>query len=647
MELKKKFKNKFGMWNEKRNIKNNQLFYENMLRDKDGKGTEVIFNVKSLSWIVVIVTIFLQLISLATTYKGSIVYFGGVELPFGISAPLLFALAVQLIVFCMSHTIKGNFKKGLIFILIMSTLCSIYFSYIGIYNNINSPINYLEERYKQIYGNITDQYETVKEDTKGNMKNSVLDIVNKLSTSLSSLTMEVEKNDKMSKNLANIKINTSQINPQGIKMKKPNIANYGNNLSKYYEDMEKYNSTIGDMVTDASKQESDLKKELYDNEVKSILGEKTQEEFRNESITKKTSKDQLEKGIESTYSLIVNKADNTTLDEKLTKIQEYCQNYIIGKEKNKDIFSTVLANLYSQALLLDGAKGMENFQEQINEFLIINNKDSILIKPLEDIKTKVYKESTGSQTKNENILLSETDSMTLYTTMQSEIKGAIYTLNQLRINGEQISSKDDKYLMHNLYVLPINNLVESNEGRAMAWFCLLFAILVDGLTLLFAIIEGKSKTPLFAKSNKDIVGKSKETMEELLLVSILSSDSKSKEEKRVENTLMRLENFIKPFKLITETMDNGYSMYCEITEIEEYQVFLATLCQFNLANIVKAKEIFFNKDLEEEDEKTYVLVKTKFIIWANEKIVALTLNNQYIESLQSIEGDFGAKGALL
>lgn len=634
------FKNKINSWNEKRKIKNDQQFYEGMLRDKDS-GTSSVFNETTLAWMIVIVTVFLQLISLATTYKGSIVYFGGVELPFGLSAPLLFALAVQLIVFCMSHTIRKNFKKGLLLVLIMATLCSTYFSYIGIYNYINSPINYLEERYKQIHGNITDQYDTVREDSKGNIKNLLFNLISKVNEGYTSLTMQIEKNDQLAEDINNIKIDTGKINAQTSSLTRPNINNYGNNLDQYYADMAKYNAAVGNMVTDATKQDSDLKNELYNNEVNSILGGRTQEEFLEESIKTKTTKEQIEKGINTAYGLL--STEDVPFADKLNKIQEYCQDYIVTSQGDRDLFSTLLSSLYAQIQVLDKTEGFENFQNQLNSFLTLNQKDNILMNSLEDIKIKVFIESNNLSSAPENFILTQGDGLLLYSTMQAEIKSAVYTLNQLRTSEEQISLNDEEYIMHNLYVLPINNLIQAGEGRAMAWFCLLFAMLVDGLTLLFAIMQGLDKTPLFAKSNKEIVGNSKEAMEELLLISLLSGDSKSKDEKRVENTLLRLEKFLKPFKINTATMENGYSMCCELSNVEDYQVFLATLCQFNLAKIVSSKDLL----LGDESPTDYVLLKSKFVIWANDKIVALTLNVQYIESLQDAGDDYMTKGAIL
>ncbi|MDU2291970.1 MAG: hypothetical protein E7D69_18215 [Clostridium celatum] len=646
MNLQNKFKEKFSNSHNKREIKKQQRFYENMITSSDENSTSIIFNKTSLAWLIVLVTLLLQLISLATTYKGSIVYFGGINLPFNLSAPLLFALSIQLIVFCVSHTLRSNFRKGFLIVLILATLCSTYFSYIGIYNYINSPLNYLEERYTQINSNISDKYETLRETNKSSITKTMLNLINDLSTSYASLSMEVDNNNKLSGDIANISIDNNIINSQTNSVSKPNINNYGDNLDQYYSDMAKYNAAIGNMITDSTKQDSSLKNELYNAQVNSILGGKSLDEFTAESIDTKSKKEQLEKGVNTSYTLISSEENSLTIDEKLLKIQDYCQNYIQGINGDKDIFTTILLNLNSQILIIKNESSIDNLQAQINEFLILNKKDSDIMKSFSDLKSIVYTNSTGNNY-SDNVTLTEENAMELYSLMNSEVKSALYTLNHISSNTEKINSNNEDYIIHNLYVLPVLNLFTLNEEISMSWFCLIFAILIDGLTIIFAIMEGKEKTPLFAKSTKEVVGRSKDSIENLLMLSLLSSDIDSRDEERVEKILLKLKNFVSSFNLLTEALENGYSMYCPLSSLEEYQGFLATLCQFNLATIISSKELFFNDQTPDIQDENFVLIKSKFMIWANDKIVSLTLNNQYIDSLNKLDENYIMNGELL
>ncbi|MGL6173938.1 MAG: hypothetical protein ACRC1P_04950 [Cellulosilyticaceae bacterium] len=647
MSMKEKIARAVGKRHQAHSIKKEQQFFQDMLRGTDYRGTEVLFNPTTLAWLVVLVTVFLQLISLATTYEGSKVYFGGVALPLGLSAPLLFALSIQLIVFCMSHTIRRHFKFWLVMILIMATLCSTYFSYIGIYNHINSPIDYLEERYQQIYGNITKQYQLVIDQADNNMKEYIFDLVGELSTTHTALTKQAEENEVLNQKIQGIKVDTGKINPQTNALKKPNIYNYGDDLDRYYADMAKYNAAVGNMITDTTKQDADLKNQLYENEVKALLGGKTKDDFMSESIQVQTSKEQMEKVINAMYKLITEVQENSTFDEQLMSIQEYCLNFIIQQEGKKEIFSTVLTNLYTVVEGLEVKKDFSDFKTDLGNFMILSQNEAVMMKDLQAIKEQVYKEAYDIEVSNQEVYLAEKDAMLLYTKMQSELKSAAYLLNQMEGLEEPIHLNDEKYMIHNLYVLPINNLLQSNDAQAMSWFCLGFAVLIDGLTLLFSLMQGREKTPLFAKNNKDIVGKSKEAIEELLLATIIENHVKGTDGDVVENALLQLERFLRRFELMPEGMESGYSMWCPMNKLEEYNVFLAILCQFNLANILSREDIILLKKEEEVTEERYVLIRTKFIIWAKQKIADLAIKHEYIEELQRLEENLEVKGEVI
>ncbi|MEG2776792.1 MAG: hypothetical protein RR915_06290 [Cellulosilyticaceae bacterium] len=646
MSMKTWVRNKIEKRHQEHCVKRDQQFYQNMLKGTDYRGTDIIFNQTTLAWLVVVVTVFLQIISLATTYEGSQVYFGGVALPFGLSAPLLFALAIQLIVFCMSHTIRKNFKLWLVMILSMATLCSAYFSYIGIYNYINSPIDYLEERYQQIHGNITQKYQLVVDESENNMKEYVFELVNEISKTHTALTKQVDENSILSQKIDGVKVDSGKINNQTSSMRKPNINNYGENLDKYYADMAKYNAAVGNMITDTTKQDADLKNQLYENEVKAILGGKTKDEFMGESIETQTSKEQMEKIVGSMYQLINKERTEKTFDEKVMDIQEYCLNYIIQGQGEKDIFSTVLTNLYTQVARIGKGEKLENFKEDLGHFIVLNQKDAMMMKNLEEINKQAYKEVYNIEPVGE-VQLTQKDAMLLYTSMQSEIKSAAYLLNQMNALDEPIVLTDEDYIMNNLYVLPIKNLLKDNEAKAMSWFCLAFAVLIDGLTLLFALMQGKEKTALFAKNNREIVGRSKEAIEELLLATIMDNQVRGKEGDRVENTLLQLEKFLKHFKLMPEGMESGYSMWCPLGDLEEYNAFLAIICQFNLASILSREDLLLLKEEGEVMEEKYVLIRTKFIIWAKQKIADLALRQEYIEEVGALERNFEGEGEVV
>ena len=615
-------------------IKKEQRFYQTMLTGEAYKGTQILFNQEILAWLIVVVTICLQMISLATTYEGSKVYFGGIVLPLGLSGAFLFALSIQTIVFYMSNAIRKCFKASMVVILIIATLCSTYFSYVGIYNHINSPIDYLTERYKQIYGNITDTYQVTQDETKNNMKEYTFELVASVNKMYTSLVKQVEENSKLNEKIQGIKVDSDKINPQTNALKKPNMSSYGDNLEQYYSDMAKYNAAVGNMITDATKQESNLKNQLYENEVKALLGGKTKASFTNDLIESEANKNQIEKMIQSMHQVIGGNKDVKTFDEKLMDIQQYILDYILMGKGDSQIVSTVLTQLYSQAITGDGNNSFQDFKKDLNSFILLSQKDTVIMKPLENIILEVIQEGNNKATSQSS--LKDKDAMVLFTKMQAQIKSAAYTLNQTGKDQETIDLNTPQYRMHNLYVLPIKNLIEQKDTRAMAWFCLAFAVLIDGLTLMFAVMEGKEKTLLLAKKNKDITGNSKDSIEALIMGAFISNENGKIQKDSVTDARDNLRIFIDNFSLLPEGIQEGYAMWCHMGQLGRWQTLVAILCQLNLARILDQEEIP-TKLSGQVMGGQYLLIRTKFIVWVNEKIVSLTANEAYIDDLQAMQ----------
>ena len=630
----KGFKESLKKASDKRKLIKQEKFYRSMLKRNEVTGIEGLFSGKGITFVIITVTLFLQIVSLSTTFNGSKVYFGGIKLPFGISAPFLFAISIQGIVFYVSNSLRTNFRKWLVIVLTISTITSIYFSYIGIYNYINSPVNYLNEKYSQIHGDLKEKYISLKENLKSTTKEELFTLSNDINNKYLEVTKEVEKNKELKQKIDAIKINSNLINAQTNALKRPNIADYGNDLNKYYEDMAKYNAAVGTMVSSSSSQSSTLKNELYQNEVKGILGGKPFEEFTKESIKAEASKELIEKSMDSLYKLVnTNADDKASLNEKLQDIENYCEKYITNGVGSSDSFSTVMSSLNSLGLQLEIKNPNKDMKSKLSKFIAINNNNNtIVMKDLKQLTEEVYKDIYHKEVNADKIRLTEKDAMVLYSYMETEIRNMTYLINQIS-DSKLIDKNDPKYSIYNLYVLPMKNLFEAGSAREMAWFCLVFAMLVDVLSIIFALTNGKKNTILFAKKNRDIVGRSEEHMEEILLLAIIADGKEYIGQELITKTRERLVEFLSEFTLIQDEIINGYSMSAPVEKFSDYQIFISTLCQFNLAAIVKPGELIMNKETSEMNTKDYILIKTKFILWANEKITMLSANNAYIEGL--------------
>lgn len=631
-------KNKLEIQKIKRELKQSQ----NMLKNNTGSDASLIFNSVSLSWMFVAVTLFLQLISMATTYSGSKVYFGGIELPFSLSAPLLFAVSIQLTVFALSNSLKKNFKAIIIVILLTATLCSTYFSYIGIYNHINSPIIYLEERYNQIYHNLSKKYKITVDNSKTQMKEYVFDITSKLQKEYIRLSKENDNYNKLSEQISKVEMDSKIVTANTGSVVRPNINNYGSNLEKYYEDMAKYNAATASIVRQAAEQNSSLQSTLYENKIKTILQGKPLEQFAKEQAEIQSNVELLSNGILSMYSQIGK--ENIEFDKRISSIQQYCINYIISGEGEEDKFNSLLTNMYTVYSDITDTEVPQEFYLALNSFFTINDNDKTFMKTLSSAKEAVYYENYGKKPLEE-VSLKLNDTMLLFSKLQSEIKNGIYVMNSLSGDRAAIDINSEDYVLENMYILPIKILFTKNTELHIAWFCFVFAALIDGLTLLFAMSHRENPKTLLAKRNSQLVKNNEELTEELLLSSLILHPGNDDNKSSAQLSLEHLAKFLTSFKITNIGMTKGYSLYCPLSKLKEYHIFLSVLCQFNLARIISDEELQLLKvtpTLEElnvaiqegdslhildetaaaaydTEDDSYVLLKTKFVIWVNQK----------------------------
>lgn len=637
-----------------------------IFKDQTNGDAQVIFNPTALSWLFVVVTLFLQIISLATTYAGSEVYFGGIHIPLKISAPFLFAFSVQVTVFALSNSLKKNFRKWVIVSLIATTFCSTYFSYIGIYNYVNSPLQYLEERYTQIQGNMKNQYNIIVDNAKTSMKEYVFDITNSLQNEYAVLTKKTQEYEALSKKVDNIKVKESVVNANTNNIARPNISNYGNNLAQYYKDIASYNAAIINSVGEASQSNSKAQSAIYENSVKTVLGGKSIEEFTNEQIKVASSKENLENLVDSMHNMLGEGASGDFKD-KLNGIQKYSIDHINTGKNDMQIFNTVLTNMYSFYSNINDKRSIDGFKEVLNNFLVVADVNNVFMKPLDTIQREVYLENNDKEP-SEHVSLKLTDAMLLYSKIQAEINKGAYTINSLSKDSTPIDTKNEEYSVTNMYVLPIKTLFSANENLAMAWICLGFAALIDGLTLLLALMHRNEKSVLFAKHTKDLINKNNEFTEELLLSSLVLHPIEDAAKNNDERSLEHLARFLMMFSITNAALEEGFSLYAPLDKLKKYHIFLATLCQFNFAKIISQEEFRLlenspslneikklmrdgsmnNFSLNEEEEFTnsnydrkIVLLKSKFVIWVNQKFSNILSNEELSDKLATILQNFG------
>lgn len=102
-----------------------------------------VFSEKALMIAAAAASLLLQIISFFTTWQGAESYFSS-AFP---AAPLLFAVAVQSVVYFSANSIRRKAGAGKVIALIMALCCSSYFSFVGIYSAVNPADVYLQRTY--------------------------------------------------------------------------------------------------------------------------------------------------------------------------------------------------------------------------------------------------------------------------------------------------------------------------------------------------------------------------------------------------------------------------------------------------------------------------------------------------------------------
>ena len=190
------------------------------------------------------------------------------------------------------------------------------------------------------------------------------------------------------------------------------------------------------------------------------------------------------------------------------------------------------------------------------------------------------------------------DEMELKAEMDGQILSAIIKIDAMPYSEMAPSDSEINYEIMDLYLIPIYALSDS-ETKMMALFCLGMAALIDLLSVLFAI-SLKGRKPLWEK--KMIFAS---WMDEYAsqICAMLNKEVPKEQ---------ALQEFLAAFSPRPESETEGYMMQANFDTISDWRNLVALLCQINLAKIMPAGML--------ENDKTIVLLKARFVFWANNEI---------------------------
>lgn len=156
-----------------------------------------VFSEKALMISAAATSLLLQLISFATTWQGAEAYFSS-AFPL---APLLFAVAVQSVVYFTANSVRRKPGAGKFTALILALLCSNYFSFVGIYSAVNPPTVYLQRTYGAYSSELSATADGINEQRLADFTAGINRAVNAVIGRYSALTSEKQSLEQLTERL--------------------------------------------------------------------------------------------------------------------------------------------------------------------------------------------------------------------------------------------------------------------------------------------------------------------------------------------------------------------------------------------------------------------------------------------------------------
>lgn len=520
-----------------------------------------LFSEGSLVILISLVTLLLQLISFATTWNGAKIYLEGV-FPY---ASLLFAIAIQATAYFFSNSLRTKIRPLKVLALCMALCCSTYYSYIGIYNSVNSPASYLQQSYSCIQEELTRLFE--EELTK-----NIADARQTVSAAASCITQTAASLSTEAQNIASCRAALEEIQTSYTsEMRAPKLSSYEN----YEEYAAAYQAYINS-VSLGSSTETDAARSS------TLLS------YGYTSMEDLNAKEQLNSAQMKSLNTALGISDDSSavLLERISdispKLSTAIGNAALGQSLSpKD--ASVLNQLF-QAAALCGYQGTQ-LSSVINT---LNQCAQVSAAPL----MSEYTALTSALPKGH---VTSANTMELKSSMDSEILSALIKVNSLLPTGKQLAFDNSRYRLTDLYLIPVEAL-KALDTRMTALFCLFVAALIDGLSLVFAI-SLRAKKPLWKRHRLPLVGL--EEYAPLIYAALPANVSPAQ----------ALAEFMSCFQPSPQTEADGYMMQTDIKLLEGYGALMALLCQTNLAKLVPAGFL--------ENESELLLLRARFVFWAD------------------------------
>ena len=520
-----------------------------------------LFSDKVLLILISVVTLLLQLISFATTWDGAKVYLENI-FPY---AALCFAIAIQATSYFFGNSLRQKVSPLKLLALLATICCSIYFSYIGVYNSVNSPVTYLQENYMRISGDLQQLYQAELDTAQRNARVAVQDASSSILAHYTSLLTEQE----------NILVCQAALEESAPEYSTGLRAPKQNSYTNYEDYAAAYQAYINSLSQSKNTETDALRISILNSH-----GFTSMEDLNTCLQNNTAALSTLQNTLGITEETSVQEMVSSITIQLLSAIQDTAQGNTLSAKECAD-FELLLQT----AELCGYHTSHPSLTNALNQCTRLNAHTQ-----LKEYSALVMALPDGT-VNNANI-------MELKASMDAEIMGTILELNSILPEYRRLSISDSRYQITDLYFVPI--LALQQEGTLLtARFSLLFAGLIDILSLLFAI-SLRAKKPLWKRHT--LLFNQLEEYEPLIYACLPTKDG----------SLQPLADFLTHFVPSPRTESEGYMLCGNPEPLQQYNALIALLCQTNLAKMLPAGF--------EDNEKSTLLLKARFVFWANTKI---------------------------
>lgn len=515
-----------------------------------------LFGEKPLILLVSVVTLLLQLISFATTWNGSKIYLEGI-FPY---ASLFFAVAVQATAYFFSNSLRRKANILKLVALFTALCCSTYYSYIGIYNSVNSPVTYLQERYVTITRDLTQSYRKEIETTL----TEIQDLINNASSLViidytELIGVQQNINDCRSA-LENVEVSYTD------NMRAPSKSSYEN-----YEDYAAAYQAYIETISQGSTTEN------------AALRDQTLSAYGYSTVDALNQAEQQAKARQNALQTALGTTDYVT--ETVSDISMELTTALTNVAEGIPFSETDTANLNR---LLQAAR-LCGFNESLSQSVHA-------LKQCADAgATPLMRDYTQLVAALPEKAVTDANTMTLKALMDAEILTAILKLNNLLPASKQLSPTDALYSITDLYLIPLKALQDTST-QTIASLCFAIAALIDGLSVLFAL-SMRPRKPLWKRRMLTLCHM--DDFETAILASLPQKAA----------PVQALEDFLVHFSPSPETEGDGYMLQADLDSLREYNGLCALLCQLNLAKIIPTGYM--------DNENRLLLLKARLVFWAD------------------------------